>query len=140
MLFETKGLRVFIYQEVIDMRCGFERLSYFVREKMKGLINQGHVYLFFGKNRKRLKVIFYDGSGLILLSKKIERGRFMAHEELEEITEINFSDFKLIMHGSVVRRPVLERSFFTEKAFLPTGKSIEFGNGRRTDTTHQTPK
>jgi transposase len=141
MLFETRGLRVFIYQEAIDMRCGFERLTYFVREKMKGSINQGHVYLFFGKNRRRLKVIFYDGSGLVLVNKKMERGRFMAHVELEDIREITVSDFKLIMHGSVVRRPVLERSILTEKTLLPHSKNLLFSNGRDngTDTTAERP-
>lgn len=119
MLFETKGLRVFIYQEQIDMRCGFERLSYFVRDKMKGLIDQGHLYLFFGKNRRRLKVIYYDGSGLVLVSKRIEHGRFMARVELGDMHEITLSDLKLIFHGSVIKKPKLDRSFVTEKTILP---------------------
>ena len=55
MLFETKGLRVFVYTEAIDMRSGFDRLLYYARDKMKAQIDQGHLYLFFGKNRRRLK-------------------------------------------------------------------------------------
>ena len=55
MFIDTKNLRVYIYTEIIDMRCGFERLLYFVRIQMKNDINQGHLYLFFGKNRRRLK-------------------------------------------------------------------------------------
>ena len=82
MLFETKNLRVFIYKEMIDMRCGFEKLHYFTKEIMKQDINQGHVYLFFGKNRKRLKVLFYDGTGLVLITKRIERGRLHRRPQL----------------------------------------------------------
>jgi transposase len=110
MLFETKGLRVFVFSAAIDMRCGFERLAYYVREEMKSRIDQGHVYLFFGKNRRRLKAIYYDGSGLVLVAKRIERGSFMSIAELCDAREISLADLKLIFHGSVLRRPILERS------------------------------
>jgi len=61
MFIANKGLRVFIYQEPIDMRSGFEKLLHFVRDKMQNNINQGHLYLFFGKNRRRLKALFLMG-------------------------------------------------------------------------------
>ena len=82
MFIEMKGLRIFVYQEVIDMRCGFEKLTHFIRDRMKSAINQGHLYIFLGKNRRRLKALFFDGTGLVMISKRIERGRFMAHGEL----------------------------------------------------------
>lgn len=126
MLFDSRGLRVFIFAEMIDMRAGFERLSYFVREQMKTRIDQGHVFLFFGKNRRRLKAIYFDGSGLVLVNKKIERGSFMSLSELEETREISLSDLKLIFHGSIIRKPKLERSVFPERAFLPRGKQVAF--------------
>ena len=110
MLFNATGLRVFIFSEAIDMRCGFERLSYYVREQLKSRIDQGHIYLFFGKNRRRLKAIYYDGSGLVLVAKRIERGSFMSITELSESREISLADLKLIFHGSILRKPNLERS------------------------------
>ena len=111
MFVDTKGLRVFIYSETIDMRCGFDKLLYFVRDRMNSQINQGHVYLFFGKNRRRLKLIFYDGTGLVLMAKRIERGRFMAVTELKDILEINLTEFKQIFNGGLVVRPLVDRSF-----------------------------
>jgi hypothetical protein len=77
---------------------------------MSAIMDQGHVYVFFGKNRKRLKVLVYDGSGLVLIAKRIERGRFMNLDELLGRTEIKISELKLILHGSVIRTPVLDRS------------------------------
>jgi transposase len=124
MLFETKGLRVFVFSQAIDMRCGFERLSYYVREQMKSRIDQGHLYLFFGQNRRRLKAIFYDGSGLVLVSKRIEHGSFMSLVELGEKREISISDLKLIFHGSILKKPVLERSL--NSGF--TGKNSEISS------------
>ena len=72
MFFERKGLRVFVYREAIDMRCGFERLLSFCMHQMQAQMDQGHVYAFFGKNRRRMKVLVYDGSGLVLMAKRIE--------------------------------------------------------------------
>ena len=48
-------------------------LSMLVREKMKHKIAEGGLFLFLGKNRKRLKAICYDGTRLLLLSKRMER-------------------------------------------------------------------
>lgn len=109
MLFDKRGLRVFVFTEAIDMRCGFERLTYYVREHLKARIDEGHVYLFFGKNRHRIKSIYYDGTGLVLVSKKIERGSFMSITEFAETHEITLADLELIFHGSKIFRPYLER-------------------------------
>ena len=114
MFIDTKGLRVFIYQELIDMRCGFEKLLYFIREKMRSEINQGHLYLFFGKNRRRMKVLFFDGTGLVLMSKRIERGRFMARSEIADITEITQQELKQIFAGGAIVRLKVDRSFVTQ--------------------------
>ena len=110
MFLDRKGLRVFVYRDEVDMRCGFEKLHSYCVHQMHAIMDQGHVYLFFGKNRRRMKVLFYDGSGLMLIAKRMERGKFMSLSELLGRSEITQEELKLILHGSVVRRPVLDRS------------------------------
>jgi transposase len=110
MFFERSGLRVFVYKSEIDMRCGFERLHSYCVHQMSAVMDQGHVYLFFGKNRRRVKVLFYDGTGLVLIAKRIEGGRFMTLAGLLGRTEIKLTELKQIMHGSVIRMPVVDRS------------------------------
>jgi transposase len=133
MLIDTKRLRIFVYQETIDMRSGFDKILHFVRDRMKNNITHGHLYLFLGKNRKRVKAIFFDGTGLALIAKKIEHGRFMARRELGEITEITSLEFKQIFNGGVIVRPRVERSFMTDdsKAFLPHGIEQPLKNNER---------
>jgi hypothetical protein len=63
---------------------------------MNAVMDQGHVYLFFGENRKRMKILVYDGSGLVLIAKRNERGRFMADNELMGRNEITHEELKLI--------------------------------------------
>lgn len=115
MIFDSRGLRVFIFREAIDMRCGFERLHSYCVHQMKAEMNQGHIYLFFGKNRRRLKILSYDGSGLVLIAKRIERGSFMSLSELLGRSEVTLAELKLILHGSKICSPVLDRSTIPQK-------------------------
>ena len=127
MFLERKVLRVFVYRDRVDMRCGFERLHSLCVHQMNALMDQGHVYFFFGKNRKRVKLLVFDGSGLVLIAKRIERGKFMDLSEMLGRSEIGLDELKLIIHGSVIKRPILDRSMSTntptqrESFALPSG-------------------
>jgi transposase len=130
MFLDRKGLRIFVYREPIDMRCGFEKLHSYCVHQMKALMDQGHVYLFFGKNRKRMKLLVYDGTGLVLIAKRMERGNFMSHTELLGRAEISQQELQLILHGSVIRKPIVDRSMVAsmpvtqrESFALPSGVS-----------------
>ena len=137
MLLDRKGLRVFVYRDEIDMRAGFERLNSYCVHQMNAIMDQGHVYLFFGKNKKRIKILVYDGSGLVLIAKRIERGRFMSLSELLGRHEITQEELKLILHGSIVRRPIVDRSMVPnspmpqrESIALPMGQAQNAEDGR----------
>jgi len=104
MLFHRDNLQIYIFQTPIDMRCGFHKLTSFVRSTYgMQILLEGHVFVFFGKNRHRLKILFFDGSGLIILSKRIEKGRFMWVLDLESVN-VNFSELEQLLHGSVLCR------------------------------------
>ena len=66
MFLNHRKVRVFLYGQAIDMRAGFERLSSYVREGLKQDVTEGHLYLFLGKNRRRAKVLLFDGTRLTL--------------------------------------------------------------------------
>lgn len=101
----TKGAQVFVYLKPIDMRCGFERLSFFIKEEMNKDLNFGDIFIFLGKNKKRLKALYFDGSGLVLLAKRMEKRRgFMSVVDLDGKSEITRSELELILHGSVIRK------------------------------------
>jgi len=97
------GLRVFVHHEYVDLRAGFDKLSMVVREKMGSNIVDGDFFVFLGKNRKKLKALCYDGTGLLLIAKRMERGRFMALEDLES-AEITVDELDWLLRGSTIRR------------------------------------
>jgi transposase len=97
-------IRVFVYDEYVDLRAGFDKLSMIVREKMRAKVVDGDLYLFLGRDRKKCKAICYDGTGVLLIAKRMERGRLMALSDLEE-REITLDELDWLLRGSVVRRP-----------------------------------
>ena len=76
MLSFTGSLKVFVALDPIDMRKGFEGLYGAVSEKLKADIRSGALFAFTNKKRTRLKIIYWDKSGLWLLTKRLEKGTF----------------------------------------------------------------
>jgi len=114
------GHRVFVFAEFLDMRAGFEKLSFMVREKMQKNLLEGDLYLFMGKKRKLIKAICYDGTGLILFAKRLEQGRFMALDLFEDHT-ITREELDILLRGSVIRR-----NKFGENALTKKDVSVKF--------------
>ena len=69
---------VFAWGEPTDMRKNFDTLACLVREQMKHDVLDGAIFVFVGRNRRRAKVLFWDGTGLCVLAKRLEKGRFAA--------------------------------------------------------------
>jgi transposase len=68
--------RIYLAAGATDMRKGFEGLYALVRDRLELEPLSGHVFLFSNAQRNRLKLIFWDGSGLWVCAKRLERGRF----------------------------------------------------------------
>jgi transposase len=68
--------KIYIAVEAIDMRKGFEGLYGLVRDHLGQDPLSGHLFLFSNRNRTRLKVLAWDGSGLWVCAKRLEKGRF----------------------------------------------------------------
>lgn len=75
MLSVGAGVRIFVGIEPLDMRGSFNALAGAVRRL--GLEpTDGHLYLFFNRRRRLCKMIYFDGSGFCLFSKRLEKGTF----------------------------------------------------------------
>lgn len=67
--------RIYLAPNAIDMRKGFEGLYGLVRDQLLCDPTSGHVFLFSNARRNRLKLIYFDGTGLWVCAKRIEKGR-----------------------------------------------------------------
>jgi transposase len=73
---DAYSLQVFIALEPCDMRKGFEGLHALVREQLKEQVRGGGLFVFTNKRRTRLKILYFDGTGLWLMTKRLEQGTF----------------------------------------------------------------
>ena len=76
MLSFTGALKVFVAVEPQDMRKSFNGPSAIVQEQLECDPYQGALFLFTNKRRNRLKILFWDGTGLWVAIKRLEQGRF----------------------------------------------------------------
>ncbi|MGH9859456.1 MAG: IS66 family insertion sequence element accessory protein TnpB [Candidatus Acidiferrales bacterium] len=68
--------RIYLAAGATDLRKGFDGLHGLVRERLQCDPLSGHLFVFANAARNRLKLLFWDGSGLWVCAKRLERGRF----------------------------------------------------------------
>jgi transposase len=68
--------KIYVAVEAVDMRKGFEGLYGLVRDQLGADPLGGHLFLFSNRTRTRLKALVWDGSGLWVCAKRLEKGRF----------------------------------------------------------------
>jgi transposase len=68
--------KIYVGVEAVDMRKGFEGLYGLVRDQLCHDPLSGHLFLFTNKAKTRLKALVWDGSGLWVCAKRLEKGRF----------------------------------------------------------------
>lgn len=68
--------RIYVAAGATDMRKSFEGLYGLVRDRLQCEPLSGHIFAFCNAQRNRLKLLFYDGSGLWVCAKRLEKGRF----------------------------------------------------------------
>lgn len=70
------GLPIYVALEPVDMRLGAERLGALVRERLGAVPRTRALFVFVGKRGHSMKVLTWDGTGTIVIHKKLDTGRF----------------------------------------------------------------
>ena len=84
MLALGAATRIYLAVGATDMRKGFDGLFGLVQQRLQADPLSGHLFLFCNRPRTRLKALYWDGSGLWVCAKRLERGRFSWPREAEE--------------------------------------------------------
>lgn len=107
--------RVFLCTSPTDMRKGFDTLAVLVREGLGYDPLSGHLFLFVGRRRDRLKLLYWDRDGYALWYKRLEQGTFrmpVAKPETASI-ELKASELAMLLEGidlrSIKRRKRFQR-------------------------------
>jgi transposase len=93
------GLRILVTARPVDFRRGMDGLSMLVKDLLAADPFGGDVFVFRAKPADRLKILVWDGSGLVLLSKRLERGRFKWPPVLDGAVTLSAAQLTLLFSG-----------------------------------------
>ena len=85
------GVEVFVALDTIDLRWSFDRLGALVQSRLGREVRGGALFVFFGRRRDAVKILFADDTGFCLFYKRLHRGTFRIPEparEGESVVEI----------------------------------------------------
>jgi transposase len=106
------GVEVFLGIEPIDLRWGFDRLAGLVSERVGRSARSGALFVFRGRRGDALKVLFFDGSGMCLFYKRLDRGTFRWPESIEPGTAsiaVDERALEALLDGIDVEAPARRR-------------------------------
>jgi transposase len=102
----ASGTRVWIVAGHTDMRKGFDGLAALVQTALCENPFCGHVFVFRGRRGDILKVLWFDGQGLMLLAKRLERGRFVWPQATSGSVSLTPAQLSMLLEGIDWRMPV----------------------------------
>ncbi len=96
MLTVSSEVRIYLVTEPVDMRKSFEGLSGIIGDDFSKCC----FFLFLNRNQDKLKVLYWDGDGLAIWYKRLEKGRF-SHEKTGELTR---REFLMLLEGIIPKK------------------------------------
>jgi transposase len=115
--------RIYVALGATDMRKGYDGLYGLVRDKLGLEVRTGHLFLFANARRNRLKILYWDGTGLWSCAKRLERGRFSwpVAEEQSDRVMLSHEELSLLLGGIDLTRT--RRKDWYRKTIPDSGKA-----------------
>lgn len=101
MLGLPPSVRIHFGTELVDMRNGIDGLRALVEGTLKKDAYGGHLFVFVGKAKDKVKILFWDRNGFVLYLKRLERGRFQlpAVDERKKHVEMEAAQLAMLLDG-----------------------------------------
>src|SRR5260370_30097340 len=116
MLSFPPAVRIWLGSQPVDLRRSFDGLAEQVRQHLQGDPLSGHVFVFRNKRADRVKLLYWDEDGFVIIYKRLEAGTFRFPQAEAASVEIRASDLAMLLDGVQLdsvkrqrryRRPVL---------------------------------
>jgi transposase len=104
MIGPTGTVRVLVATKPVDFRKGADGLAALVRETMGADPFSGAVYVFRAKRMDRVKLVFWDGTGVVLVAKRLEDGEFRWPKVQDGALHLSAAEFSTLLEGLDWRR------------------------------------
>ena len=100
------GTRVWIAAGVTDMRKGMDGLAALAQTALSQNPFSGHIFAFRGRRGDLVKLLWFDGDGLCLFAKRLERGHFVWPQATSGSVALSAAQLSMLLEGIDWRRPV----------------------------------
>ncbi len=97
MLGLPPSVKIYFATGLVDMRNGIDGLRAVVEQVLMKSPDDGHLFVFVGKQRDKLKILFWDRNGYVIYFKRLERGRFQLPTTDETRTRVEMEPAQLAM-------------------------------------------
>lgn len=102
------GVQIYVALEPVDMRYSFDRLAGLAKEHVGYDARSGALFVFFGRRRDALKILFFDGTGMCQFYKRLDRGTFQLPEPDaagDRHVEVDDATLEALLDGIAVDSP-----------------------------------
>ena len=99
MIYPSQSLRIFVATKPIDFRKGHDGLAALVQSHLQMQPFDGAIYLFRAKRADRLKLIYWDGTGLVMAYKRLEQHRFTWPNIRDGVMRLSMTQFEALCAG-----------------------------------------
>ena len=132
MLSFNRRTKIFVSKEPADMRASYDTLF----AKAKGVLNQdpfsGHLFLFINSRRNSIKCLYYDGTGFVIVAKRMERGLFSRINPMYKGEVVmTAAEFALFFEGADLEKRFIdspsEIKKYSRKTSFPMSHELQEG-------------
>lgn len=103
MLMQPENKQIYTCQKPVDFRRSIDGLSAIVKENPNLYLTDGSYYVFFNTGLDKMKVLFWDGTGFVLVYKRLVNTKFKIKSLEEGISNISYQDFMTLVHGNEIK-------------------------------------
>lgn len=99
MLTTLKNKKIFVASEAVDFRLGLNGLAEIVMEDNRSHLHDGSIYVFYNKEKNKIKCLTWDTNGLVLYYKRLDNLKFKLKFLTERRETISYEELELLLAG-----------------------------------------
>jgi len=129
MISFNRRTKIFVCKEPTDMRSSYDTLF----SKAKGVLNQdpfsGHLFLFINRHRTSIKCLFDDGTGFVIIAKRMEKGLFSRINPMyERDIVLTAAEFALFFEGANLEKRFIDSPLEIKTSSFPMSQELQQTN------------
>jgi len=125
MIALNRRTKIFVCKEATDMRASYDSLFARVKAVLQKDPFSGHLFLFVNRSRTTCKCLYWDGTGLVLLSKRLEKGTFSRINPLyEKELVLTEAEFGLFFEGANLEKRFIDSPEEVRRSLVQTASAV----------------